>query len=39
VRAIVQTGRNEMRGVLTPDQRTKLDQIRRRLLDRLGPLG
>jgi Spy/CpxP family protein refolding chaperone len=39
VRAIVQTGRKEMRGVLTPDQRTKLDQMRRRLRDRLGPLG
>ena len=39
VRELVEAGRTELRGVLTPGQQQKLQRIRRRLLAPLGPLG
>ncbi len=39
VRELLQGARTEMRAALTPEQRTKLDRIRQRLLAPLGPLA
>lgn len=39
VRELVEAGRTEMQGVLTPKQQKKLQRIRARLLAPLGPLG
>jgi len=39
VRELVQASRAQVRGLLTPEQQTKLERMRRRLLAPLGPLG
>jgi Spy/CpxP family protein refolding chaperone len=39
VREVVQAGRAQIRALLTPEQRAKVERMRRRLLAPLGPLG
>jgi len=39
IRQLVDASRTEIRGILTPEQETRLQRMRRRLLAPLGPLG